>query len=212
MGSGASKIGKKVAQSEAGKSAGRAAIKGASDAAAQDLSNRYFGEETTTPNVPITKQQVTTSSGKRTTTTSTTTVHHTQPSKRQTDSDEEFEQYEMHKNTFKGPQKASKFSRFKPVINLKGSEKTSTPAKQAPVRRTQKEKIYKYVLSKEADWERQPRALTLYNYKAELRCDLEFRKGQVIDVLTHTDSQNDWWEGRLEGRVGIFPANYIKLL
>ena len=48
LGSGAAKVGKKVAQSEAGRSAGRAAIKGASDAAAKDLSNRYFGEESQT--------------------------------------------------------------------------------------------------------------------------------------------------------------------
>ena len=44
-----------------------------------------------------------------------------------------------------------------------------------------------------------------------MKCDLEFRKGQVIQVITRMDSQNDWWEGRIDDRVGIFPANYVKL-
>lgn len=54
-------------------------------------------------------------------------------------------------------------------------------------------------------------AQTLYNFKGEMNCDLEFRKGQVIQVIMRTETQNDWWEGKLEGRVGIFPANYVKL-
>ena len=52
----------------------------------------------------------------------------------------------------------------------------------------------------------------LYNFKAERKCDLEFRKGQIIQVLTRTDNQFDWWEGKLEDRVGIFPANYVKAM
>jgi len=35
--------------------------------------------------------------------------------------------------------------------------------------------------------------------------------GEVITVLTRTDTQADWWEGKLHGRVGIFPANYVKM-
>ncbi|KAM3857274.1 LOW QUALITY PROTEIN: SH3 domain-containing YSC84-like protein 1 [Diretmus argenteus] len=40
--------------------------------------------------------------------------------------------------------------------------------------------------------------------------DLSFVPGERITVVTKTDSQYDWWEGRLEdGRVGIFPANFV---
>lgn len=40
--------------------------------------------------------------------------------------------------------------------------------------------------------------------------DLSIVPGDRITVTTKTDSQYDWWEGQLEdGRVGIFPANFV---
>lgn len=39
--------------------------------------------------------------------------------------------------------------------------------------------------------------------------DLSFRPGDQITVVTKTESQYDWWEGRVGGRVGIFPANFV---
>ncbi|XP_038583579.1 SH3 domain-containing YSC84-like protein 1 isoform X2 [Micropterus salmoides] len=40
--------------------------------------------------------------------------------------------------------------------------------------------------------------------------DLSFVPGDRITVITSTDSQYDWWEGQLDdGRVGIFPANFV---
>ena len=55
-------------------------------------------------------------------------------------------------------------------------------------------------------------AQALYNFKGEMKCDLEFRKGQVIKIITRTDKQFDWWEGKIDDRVGIFPANFVKVL
>jgi hypothetical protein len=72
--------------------------------------------------------------------------------------------------------------------------------------------VYKYNLSKEANWDAKLLVQALYNFRGEMKCDLEFRKGQVIQVLTKTDSQFDWWEGKIEDRVGIFPANYVKTM
>ncbi|XP_061571994.1 SH3 domain-containing YSC84-like protein 1 isoform X2 [Cololabis saira] len=40
--------------------------------------------------------------------------------------------------------------------------------------------------------------------------DLSFAPGDRITVVTKTESQYDWWEGRLDGgAVGIFPANFV---
>uniref|UniRef100_A0A3B3CCQ4 SH3 domain-containing YSC84-like protein 1 n=1 Tax=Oryzias melastigma TaxID=30732 RepID=A0A3B3CCQ4_ORYME len=40
--------------------------------------------------------------------------------------------------------------------------------------------------------------------------DLSFSPGDKITVITRTESQYDWWEGKLaDGRVGIFPANFV---
>lgn len=53
------------------------------------------------------------------------------------------------------------------------------------------------------------RVTAIYPFEGQLPCDLSFKTGDRIEVLTRTDSQNDWWEGRLKGKVGIFPANYV---
>ncbi|XP_078021906.1 SH3 domain-containing YSC84-like protein 1 isoform X1 [Epinephelus lanceolatus] len=40
--------------------------------------------------------------------------------------------------------------------------------------------------------------------------DLSFTPGDRITVLNKTNSQYDWWEGQLiDGRIGIFPANFV---
>ncbi|CAM4645287.1 hypothetical protein PO909_011846 [Leuciscus waleckii] len=39
--------------------------------------------------------------------------------------------------------------------------------------------------------------------------DLSFSAGDRITVITKTESQYDWWEGELRGKVGIFPANFV---
>ena len=212
LGSGAGKLGKKVAQSEAGRSAGKAAIKGASDAAAKDLTDRYFGGDEPTPTLTTAHIKSSSNNSKAIppTSTSSSTPKPTVTIRAATDSDDEFEMMmqEQRRKAAMPRQKPSAFARFKPHVNLKGSE-TQKPQSRVVTRR---EKIYKYALTKEANWDRLPQALALYNFRGEMRCDLEFRKGQVIQIMTRTDTQDDWWEGKLEDRVGIFPANYVKLI
>ena len=44
-------------------------------------------------------------------------------------------------------------------------------------------------------------------------CVLCLCEGDMIELRTRTDTQHDWWEGTgRDGRLGIFPANYVKLL
>lgn len=47
-------------------------------------------------------------------------------------------------------------------------------------------------------------------FRGQLPCDLSFGLGERIDVVTRTKSRDDWWEGRLHGRLGIFPATYVR--
>ncbi|KAF9342459.1 hypothetical protein BGX26_007484, partial [Mortierella sp. AD094] len=48
----------------------------------------------------------------------------------------------------------------------------------------------------------------LYDFAGEQATDLSFKKGDVITVVKKTDSRNDWWTGKCNGREGSFPANY----
>ena len=41
---------------------------------------------------------------------------------------------------------------------------------------------------------------------AQAEGDLEFRTGDQIEVVSRTDSQEDWWTGKLDGRQGVFPG------
>lgn len=57
-----------------------------------------------------------------------------------------------------------------------------------------------------------PKAVALYTFSGEEYGDLPFRKGDVITILKKSNSQDDWWTGRVSGREGIFPANYVELV
>lgn len=49
-----------------------------------------------------------------------------------------------------------------------------------------------------------------FDFPGQQPDDLPFRVGDQILVLEATASTNDWWKGQLNGKVGYFPANYVK--
>ncbi|KAK4516270.1 uncharacterized protein ATC70_011240 [Mucor velutinosus] len=56
------------------------------------------------------------------------------------------------------------------------------------------------------------RARALYAFTSEQEGDLTFQAGDIITVTEKTESQEDWWTGRLNGQLGSFPANYVELI
>ncbi|KAK7897156.1 BAR adaptor protein Hob1 [Exophiala xenobiotica] len=51
----------------------------------------------------------------------------------------------------------------------------------------------------------------LYDYEAQAEGDLSFMTGDVIEIVTRTQNENEWWTGRVHGRQGQFPGNYVRL-
>ncbi|KAJ5288938.1 hypothetical protein N7478_001968 [Penicillium angulare] len=51
----------------------------------------------------------------------------------------------------------------------------------------------------------------LYDYEAQAHGDLGFSAGEVIEIITRTENTNEWWTGKVAGREGQFPANYVQL-
>ncbi|XP_048861761.1 intersectin-2-like, partial [Brienomyrus brachyistius] len=51
--------------------------------------------------------------------------------------------------------------------------------------------------------------ITMYDYKAGNEDEMSFSKSQLINVLNKDDA--DWWKGELNGVVGLFPTNYVKM-
>lgn len=49
----------------------------------------------------------------------------------------------------------------------------------------------------------------LFNFTPQNCGDLGFKKGDVVKVLR---SDGEWWEGEMNGKIGVFPSNYVKIL
>jgi amphiphysin len=46
----------------------------------------------------------------------------------------------------------------------------------------------------------------LYDYSAQAEGDLSFRAGDIIEIITRTQNENEWWTGKLNGKQGQFPG------
>ncbi|KAK0635166.1 BAR domain-containing protein [Bombardia bombarda] len=46
----------------------------------------------------------------------------------------------------------------------------------------------------------------LYDYAAQAEGDLSFRAGDVIEIVTRTNNDNEWWVGKLHNKQGQFPG------
>ncbi|XP_037086633.1 E3 ubiquitin-protein ligase SH3RF1-like [Pollicipes pollicipes] len=55
-----------------------------------------------------------------------------------------------------------------------------------------------------------PCARALYSYAGQQDGDLAFKEGDVIQLRRRIDF--DWFEGQLDGRVGVFPVNRVAVL
>ncbi|TVY59627.1 Regulator of cytoskeleton and endocytosis [Lachnellula suecica] len=54
-------------------------------------------------------------------------------------------------------------------------------------------------------------ATALYDYEAQAEGDLSFSTGDVIEIVTRTANDNEWWIGKIRGKQGQFPGNYVKV-
>ncbi|KAG8196563.1 hypothetical protein JTE90_003576 [Oedothorax gibbosus] len=55
-----------------------------------------------------------------------------------------------------------------------------------------------------------PYGKTIYPFKAEYANELGFNSGEIVNLIRHVD--NNWLEGELDGKVGIFPANFVNIV
>ena len=51
----------------------------------------------------------------------------------------------------------------------------------------------------------------LYDYAAQAEGDLSFSAGDTIEIVSRTESENEWWVGRVQGREGSFPGERYPL-
>ncbi|KAL5083503.1 hypothetical protein Trisim1_001378 [Trichoderma cf. simile WF8] len=46
----------------------------------------------------------------------------------------------------------------------------------------------------------------LYDFAAQAEGDLSFRAGDVIEIIQRTSNENEWWQGKVNGKQGQFPG------
>jgi len=51
----------------------------------------------------------------------------------------------------------------------------------------------------------------IFDFEAQAEGDLSFSAGDRIEIMERSDNVDDWWTGRLNGRVGIFPGTYTQV-
>jgi len=54
-------------------------------------------------------------------------------------------------------------------------------------------------------------ATALFDYKAQNDEELSFKVGDRIIVVHRTSFDDDWWIGRVNANIGMFPGNYVTL-
>jgi hypothetical protein len=54
------------------------------------------------------------------------------------------------------------------------------------------------------------RARALYPFAGQDNTELTFAFNDIITI--RNDSGGEWWEGELNGKVGLLPANYVEML
>ena len=56
------------------------------------------------------------------------------------------------------------------------------------------------------------RARVLFSYTAENNDELSIMEGDIVNVLEKELEDSGWWKGELNGKVGVFPDNFVDIL
>lgn len=56
------------------------------------------------------------------------------------------------------------------------------------------------------------KARALYSYLAENEDELSLAANDIIVVLSQELEDQGWWKGQLNGKIGVFPDNFVELI
>ncbi|KAI0682935.1 hypothetical protein BC835DRAFT_1397597 [Cytidiella melzeri] len=90
-----------------------------------------------------------------------------------------------------------------PMVGPKGLQTSSPPPKLTP-----KAELVRPLQPHEGVG----RAIALFDFNAVQPGDLSFSKGQIITVTEMSKTTDTWWTGKVDGRTGIFPANFVEVV
>lgn len=56
------------------------------------------------------------------------------------------------------------------------------------------------------------KARALYDFEPQAEGDLALKVDDIVDIIKKTNSTDDWWTGRLRGKIGVFPGKQLTFL
>lgn len=54
------------------------------------------------------------------------------------------------------------------------------------------------------------KAIVRFDFDAVEHDDLTMRKGDIVTILERSANVDDWWKGKIDNRIGNFPANFVE--
>ena len=54
--------------------------------------------------------------------------------------------------------------------------------------------------------------VVVYPYQAINDDELSLAEGQLVNVVSKDVEDKGWWKGEVDGRTGVFPDNFVKLV
>jgi hypothetical protein len=85
-----------------------------------------------------------------------------------------------------------------------GAEKSAAPAAEEPAAPTAATADEAPAASKDE----KPQFRALYSYAGQHDDELPFNAGDIISLISKEEEA--WWKGELDGRIGVFPSNYVE--
>ncbi|CAJ0593905.1 unnamed protein product [Cylicocyclus nassatus] len=58
--------------------------------------------------------------------------------------------------------------------------------------------------------QQKPSAKAMFDFEAQNDGELNLKEGQIVELISQVDE--NWFEGRLDGRSGLFPVTYVQVL
>ncbi|KAM9305441.1 GRB2-related adapter protein [Gastrophryne carolinensis] len=68
-------------------------------------------------------------------------------------------------------------------------------------------KSHQVLLRDEGEKKKKQFVQAQYHFQSAKASELSFQRGDIIEVMDNSDP--NWWKGRISGRVGLFPRNYV---
>lgn len=65
-------------------------------------------------------------------------------------------------------------------------------------------------VAESADGTRKRRAKVAFSYTAENSDELSLPMGSTVEILG--EDEEGWWRGKLDGKEGVFPSNFVQLI